>query len=123
MQSLLESAAAQVQSELGGGYTEDNYQKALAWQLKLDGAHTTMEESRPCYYKNKYIGQCRADIVVDFKGEKACVELKQAASEASDAVLRRWCAQARKYSMWFEGHDAYLVVFAAQSSVQRVSCS
>ena len=76
MQALLSSAAAQVQSELGGGYTEDNYQKAMAWQLTLDGADATMEESRPCYYKNRYIGQCRADIVVVYGEERACVELK-----------------------------------------------
>jgi GxxExxY protein len=123
MQALLRAAAAAVHAELGAGYTEENYQKALMHELQLAGAACSAEESRPCFYRAAYIGQCRADLVVAHGGERACVELKQAAS-AGEPAMARWRAQAAKYSVWFAGHGAYLVVFTpAGAAVSAVCCA
>jgi GxxExxY protein len=116
MLALLRAAAERVHGELGPGYTEENYQKALAVELGLRGAACSMEESRPCFYRGQYIGQCRADIVAAHGGERACVELKQAAA-AGPAAMAKWRAQAAKYSAWFAGHTAYLVVFTPDAAL------
>jgi GxxExxY protein len=65
--------AMAVHSELGNGFPESIYQKALAEELKLSGLHFEREFQMPVYYQGNRIGTRRVDF---FVANKVMVELK-----------------------------------------------
>jgi GxxExxY protein len=66
-------AAMRVHSEIGNGFPEIIYQRALAIELKEMNMSFKMECSRPVLYKGQNVGARRMDFLVE---DKICVELK-----------------------------------------------
>jgi GxxExxY protein len=65
---------------LGKGRSECVYQNAIIYELQGIGAKYTREETVPIYYKNKYIGQERLDILIH-EWLDLIIELKAVTSE------------------------------------------
>ncbi len=57
--------AMRVHSELGPGFREIIYQKALLIELKKEGLRALSEVDRPVHYKGVLIGRQRIDILVE----------------------------------------------------------
>ena len=66
-------AAFEVANELGAGFLEKVYQRAMIHELALRGVPAKAQVSFPISYKGQYLGEYLADLVV---GEKVIVELK-----------------------------------------------
>lgn len=58
-------AAMEVHNELGSGFQEVVYQRALALELQALGLDFTREENVKVFYKGKHIDTRRVDFVVD----------------------------------------------------------
>lgn len=57
-----------VWNELGPGYSENIYQKAMLREFTISNISYETEKVIPVYYKNNQIGSVRADIVVKIYG-------------------------------------------------------
>ena len=73
-------AAYTVHNELGYGFLEAVYQRALAVELRLSGIAVEMEVPLTVHYKNVEVGDYRADLLV---GGEVIVEIKATESIAS----------------------------------------
>ena len=62
-----------VYDELGGGFLESVYEKSLKIELEDMGIASENQKSVDVYYKNKLVGDFRADIVAE---EKILIEIK-----------------------------------------------
>jgi GxxExxY protein len=62
-----------VHKALGNGFQEVIYQRALAYEMDLQGLPFTREFEMPVYYKDVHVGTRRVDFLVK---EKISVELK-----------------------------------------------
>lgn len=100
-------AAMEVHAQLGPGFLESVYRKALIYELVL--RRITFEEHKilPVYYKGQLIGEYQADLVVD---GKIIVELK-----AVSALTPAHAAQARNYLAATSLRLAILINFGAAS--------
>lgn len=65
--------AYNVRTHLSAGFLESVYQEALLIELQEKGIHAETETPINVYYKNKIVGEFRADIIVE--GE-IIIELK-----------------------------------------------
>lgn len=74
-------AAIEVHRNLGSGFLESTYERALAIELRLRGIPFEMQKPVALYYKGESIGDGRLDVVVD---GKTVVELK-AVKDLTDA--------------------------------------
>lgn len=77
-------AAFDVERELGYGFLEKVYQRAMQVELKLRGRSAELEHRIPVHYKGVNVGDYAADLLVE---KRVMVELKvapeyQAADEA-----------------------------------------
>ena len=70
----------EVASVLKKGRTETVYQNAITVELQERGIQYTEEETMPIYYKGKYVGQERLDIVLH-TWLQIIIELKATATE------------------------------------------
>lgn len=81
--------ANNVYSELGAGYAECVYQRALLVELTLAGITHETEVVIPLTYRERFIGSCRADIILSFAlrntVHKMIVELKAIAKAPGEA--------------------------------------
>src|SRR3989442_12543561 len=66
-------AAFEVANVLGSGFLERVYERALMRELTLRGISAKSQVSFPVLYKERYVGEYLADLVVQ---EKLIVELK-----------------------------------------------
>ena len=82
-------AAMEVHRELGPGFLEVVYQRALAHELGLRGHAVELEHALSVRYKGQLVGEYRADMVVD---SKLVLELK-----AVSAISKAHLAQAQHY--------------------------
>lgn len=82
-------AAMEVHRELGPGFLEAVYEKAMVQELTLRGLPFEEQKLLPVYYKGQLIGEYRADLLVD---GKIIVELK-----AVSALATAHLAQALHY--------------------------
>ncbi len=62
-----------VYDELGAGFLESVYMNALVMELQEMGFHTEFEKNIKVIYKDKIIGNFKADIIVE---DKIIIELK-----------------------------------------------
>jgi GxxExxY protein len=60
-------AAMEVHRQLGSGFLEAVYQKALAHEFTLQGIPFQEQVLLPVYYKGALVGEYRADFVIDGK--------------------------------------------------------
>jgi len=65
--------AMEVHNQLGNGFQEFIYQRALEYEMELQKIMFSREFEMPIFYKDKHIGTRRADFLVE---DKICVELK-----------------------------------------------
>lgn len=102
-------ASFDVHKELGNGFQEVIYQRALAWELKQRDLDFAREIEQEIYYKDlpKPIGTRRADFVVE---GKVLVELK-AVKELEDVHL----AQVLNYLKAYRLEVALLINFGGKS--------
>jgi len=65
--------AMEVHNQLGCGFMEVVYQRALAFEMELQGVSFAREFEMPIFYKEKQVGSRRSDFLVE---DKISVELK-----------------------------------------------
>ena len=98
-----------VHSELGNGFQEVIYQRALAIEMQHSGLSFEREKEMEIFYRDERIGTRRADFFVE---GKIMVELK-AAIELEDAHL----AQAMNYLEAYNMEIGLLINFGSRSLV------
>ncbi len=105
--SRIIGCAMTVHTELGNGFQEIIYQRALEIEMSLQGLAFTREQEMPVYYKNIHIGTRRVDFLVE---SVVSVELK-AIIELQDVHL----AQAINYLEAYDLEVGLLINFGAKS--------
>lgn len=104
-------AAMNVHNELGNGFQEVIYQRALAIEFELMNIKFVRELSMPVYYKAIQVGERRVDFFVE---EKISVELK-ASVELTNSNL----AQGKNYLEAYNLEVGLLINFGAPSLVWK----
>src|SRR5688572_20809521 len=66
-------SSMKVHADMGNGFEEVIYQRALEIEMQETGLHFARELSMPIYYRGRQIGERRVDFFVE---EKIMVELK-----------------------------------------------
>lgn len=105
--SKIIGCAMRVHSELGNGFQEVIYQRALEIEFRDSDIMFSREYEMPVYYKNQQIGTRRVDFLVE---EKISVELK-ALTVLEDVHL----AQAINYLEAYDLEIGLLINFGAKS--------
>ena len=95
MLTKIKQIAKDVFKELGSGYEECIYEKAMEVALRLEKIPYENQRILPIFYKNFNIGQAKPDLVInDTKGkEKIVIELKAVAAKLGEKEL----TQLKKY--------------------------
>jgi GxxExxY protein len=104
-------AAIEVHNQLGPGFLEAIYRKALICEFIARGISFEEEKVLPVYYKGQLIGEYKADLVVD---GKIILELK-----AVSAISRAHEAQALHYLAATGLRLAIILNFGANSLQQK----
>jgi GxxExxY protein len=100
-------AAMQVHNELGNGFQEVIYQRALAIEMPYFNLNFKREFEMPVYYRNELIGTRRVDFLVE---EVVAVELK-AIIQLENVHL----AQAKNYLEAYNIEVGLLINFGSKS--------
>ena len=74
----IKKLAQDVFKELGSGYEECVYEKAMEVALRLEKIHYENQRILPIFYKNFNIGQSKPDLIINDKAgkEQIVIELK-----------------------------------------------
>lgn len=104
-------AAMEVHNQLGPGFLEVVYRKALIYELTLRGILVEEEKPLPVYYKGQLVGEYRSDIVVD---GKIILEIK-----AVSALIKAHDGQAIHYLTATGLRLAILINFGSSSLQSR----
>jgi GxxExxY protein len=99
--------AMEVHRQLGNGFPEVIYQRALELEMLAQGLNFTREHDMKIYYKSTYIGTRRVDFLVE---DKVMVEIK-ALTELEDIHL----AQAINYLEAYGLEVGLLLNFGSRS--------
>lgn len=105
--SKIIGCAMVVHSELGNGFQEVIYQRALEIEMNIQGIDFSREYEMPVYYKQRQIGTRRVDFLAE---GKIALELK-AIIELQDVHL----AQAINYLEAYDLEVGLLINFGAKS--------
>jgi GxxExxY protein len=105
--SSIIAAAFEVHNDIGCGFQEVIYQRALEIEFKFRNIAFSREKEMPVYYKNIEIGMRRVDFLVD---NLISVELK-AVTKLEDVHL----AQAMNYLEAYNLEVGLLINFGTQS--------
>lgn len=105
--SKIIGSAMTVHTELGNGFQEVIYQRALSIEMASNGIHFSREFEMPVYYKQQQIGTRRVDFLVE---KVIAVELK-AIIQLEDVHL----AQAINYLEAFDLEVGLLLNFGSKS--------
>jgi GxxExxY protein len=100
-------ASMKVHSQLGNGFQEVIYQRALEIQLAEDAVVFSREFNMPIFYNRQQIGERRVDFLVE---DKVCVELK-----AIEKIEPVHFAQARNYLEAYNVEVGLLINFGSIS--------
>jgi GxxExxY protein len=98
-------SAMEVHNNLGNGFQEVIYQRALSIELNLNNIEHIREQEMNIYYKNEHIGTRRVDFLID---KNISVEIK-AVKELDDVHL----AQALNYLETYNLQVGLLINFGA----------
>ncbi|MBI2841784.1 MAG: GxxExxY protein [Armatimonadetes bacterium] len=98
-------AAIEVHKQLGPGFQEVVYQRALAWELEALGIDFAREENVPIFYKDRHIDTRRVDFVIS----DCIVELK-----ARREMLKEDSVQTVSYLKASKYPVALLINFGAE---------
>ncbi len=96
----------EVHRQLGNGFQEKIYQRALAFEFNASQLQYIMEMTIPIYYKDVFIGNRRVDFYVE---DKIMVELK-AVKQLEDVHL----AQAINYLEIYRKEVGLLINFGSK---------
>lgn len=105
--SAILGAAFEVHKQIGCGFVEAVYHRAMLWELYLRKIEHESEKELPIYYKNHKVGSRRADILVN---KLVIIELK-ATSQLENIHL----AQAINYLETFNLDVGLLLNFGSRS--------
>ncbi len=105
--SQIIGCSMRVHSELGNGFQEVIYQRALAIEMKLKGLAYQREMEMPIFYREENIGKRRVDFFVE---NEIMVELK-AVIQLEDVHL----AQAINYLEAYNMKTGLLINFGSRS--------
>ena len=110
---LLKKLAEEVYAELGAGHLESVYHRAMEVQLRLCGFPYESERVMDILFKNHYVGQVRADIIL----KKECVLEFKISGKIDDAVQ-----QARQYMKRLDIKFGFVILFPKEDgkSIQFV---
>jgi GxxExxY protein len=100
-------ASMKVHSQLGNGFQEVIYQRALGIQLTEDAVVFSREFNMPIFYNGQQIGERRVDFLIE---DKICVELK-----AIEKIEPVHFAQARNYLEAYNVEVGLLINFGSIS--------
>lgn len=95
MRERLVEAAEEVFDELGSGWSESIYHKALIRELSERKIPHYTEGSLSVMYKGGSVGTRRPDLMVHSEGESIIVELKAGSNRGSDQ-LRQYLDMAKE---------------------------
>lgn len=98
--------AMEVHNQMGNGFQETIYQRALSIELNLNGIQHQREMEMPLEYKGFNIGSRRVDFFIE---EKVMLEIK--AVEKLEGVHK---AQAINYCEAYNVADGLLINFGAE---------
>jgi len=104
---LINGCAMKVHSNLGTGFQEVIYQRALEIELKENNLEYIREEEKHIYYVGKQIGTRRADFIIE---DKVVLEIK-----AVTDLLPVHLAQAKNYVTAYDMPIGLLINFGARS--------
>lgn len=76
IETALREIARDVHQELGSGHDEKVYRRAMEVDLRLRGIPYDSERVLELTYKNQYVGENYADLIVGSGNDKIVVELK-----------------------------------------------
>jgi GxxExxY protein len=76
-----------VYNELGYGFTENVYQRAMAYALDDRGVPRAREVPVAVYYKERLVGDFRADLIVDDRIVVECKSVPALASSHEKQIL------------------------------------
>jgi|AntRauTorcE11897_2_1112592.scaffolds.fasta_scaffold00048_59 GxxExxY protein len=88
-------AAMNIHSDLGNGFREIIYHRAMNHELKFQGLSFQSELTMPLYYRDIKVGARRVDILVE---EKVLVELK-AVGEINDQHISQVLNYLKAYKL------------------------
>ena len=103
--NIIESAR-EVYKQLGNGFQEEIYQRALSIELNLRGIDHIREQDMPLKYKGHHIGNRRVDF---FVGGEVMVEIKSVLTMEKEHLL-----QARNYVNAYGLQEGLLINFGAE---------
>lgn len=72
----IKGMATDIYNDLGSGFDESIYQKALEVACRLDGLQYENQRIIPIYYRGHNIGESKADLIINTNGNTLVVELK-----------------------------------------------
>ena len=101
-----------VYNELGIGFLESVYEKALCQELSEFGFNVNSQFPIHVYYKGQMVGDFKADIIVD---NKVLIELK--AARAMDPIF---AAQVLNYLRATEIEVGLLLNFGSKPQIKRL---
>lgn len=84
----LEEAVEEVHTELGSGFTESVYHRALEHELSDRGVPFTSEGTIPVFYKGFPVGRRRPDLFVETDDGTVVVELKAGSKSGADQLAQ-----------------------------------
>jgi len=100
-------SAMEVHNQLGNGFQEVIYQRALSVEFGIRGVNFDREMEMPIYYKEKQIGTRRVDFFIE-----DCVMLE---IKAVEQLLNVHKAQAINYCEAYQIADGLLINFGGTS--------
>mgnify|MGYP000604450117 CR=1 FL=1 len=104
---LIIGCAMEVHTQLGNGFQEVIYQRALEIEFELNSIDASREHVMPIYYKHEHIGNRRVDFLIN---DTISVEIK-ARTKLEDVHL----AQAINYLEAYDLEVGLLINFGAKS--------
>lgn len=76
--------AREVYENLGSGFSEDVYDRAMQVGLRLAGIKYESQKVVELQYRHHYVGEGYPDLLVHAEGQRVVVELKAVSSELSE---------------------------------------
>ncbi len=124
----VKSCAASVYEELGPGWSEAVYQKAMEVSLRLLGLKYESLKKLPLEYKGHNVGDCELDLVIWTEGKTPIgivVDLKveSAIKESHDAQVKRYIRELKKAEEGKrEVYNRGLVIAFGKDATKQIEC-
>lgn len=109
---LIIKAFYNVYNDLGFGFLEKVYERAMLIELKLLGLNCEPQKKIDVYYKNQNVGDYFADIIVD---DKIILELKSA-----ENIIKEHEAQLLNYLKATSIEIGFVLNFGKEPSFKRM---